>query len=232
MINLVIGEGEIGSAIYNVLSEVYKEVYSRDIEDIALEQAEVLHICIPALDNFQEVVKDYIAQYNPELVIVHSTVPVGTCDELGVVHSPVRGVHPHLEEGLKTFTKYFGGHNAKYASKIFEPITDVKVVDKAITTELAKILSTTYYGWNIIFQKEAKRLADEHGADFDIAYTDWNNTYNEGYTKLGREEVTRPVLNHVPGPIMGHCVWENSRFLKDESIIGKVLYEKGKKYKD
>jgi hypothetical protein len=28
-----------------------------------------------------------------------------------VVHSPVRGVHPYLYEGIKTFVKYIGADN-------------------------------------------------------------------------------------------------------------------------
>ena len=65
-----------------------------------------------------------------------------------VVHSPVRGVHPYLFEGLKTFVKYVGAEDKKageMAKKHFESLgIKTKLVYPAKTSELAKLFCTTY----------------------------------------------------------------------------------------
>lgn len=215
--HLVVGAGEIGRAVRNVLSKKF-DVSIRDKDDEVPGEFGVLHIAYPPIKNFLEITKKYIKKYKPDLVIVHATVPVGFTKKLGksAVHSPVRGVHPHLEEGILTFEKYFGGPKAKEAAEIFEKL-GVKAVTfpKAETTELMKILDTTYYGWNIVFNKEAKRLCDKFGVDFEDVYMRANKDYNEAYTKLGMPHVVRPVLKYMDGDIGGHCVIPNTKLLND-----------------
>ncbi len=229
---LVIGAGEIGTSVYNVLNPHYN-ISIRDKEDDIDSKYDILHICYPPIDNFIEVTKEYIKQYDPSLVIVHSTVSPGTTRKIGdlAVHSPVRGVHPHLEEGIETFVKYFGGKKSKEAAKIFSDI-DIKTksFNKPETTELLKILSTTYYAWNVVFQKEVKRICDEHDLDFDDVYTTPNKDYNEGYKKLDMEHVTRPVLKHMPGPIGGHCLLPNCELLND--WLTETIKGRNKKYQE
>ena len=53
MRHVVIGAGEVGEAIYNVLSEKH-EVYLRDITPEGPSQADVLHICFPYSYNFMD----------------------------------------------------------------------------------------------------------------------------------------------------------------------------------
>lgn len=215
--HLVIGSGEIGTAMGNVLREKF-DVSIRDKNDEIGGRFDVLHITYPPIKNFVAVTKKYINQYKPKLVIIHATIPVGFTRKIGpiAVHSPVRGVHPHLERGIMTFEKYFGGKNAKQAARYFEAL-GVKTVcfDKSETTELMKILDTTYYGWNIVFNKEAKRLCDKFGVDFDDVYTRANKDYNEAYSRLGMNHVVRPVLKYVAGKIGGHCVIPNTKLLND-----------------
>ena len=97
MQQLVIGLGEVGTAISNILN-----CDGIDAGDANSQDYEMLHICFPYSDAFVESVKAYKRIYKSEYVVVHSTVPVGTCDAEGWVHSPVRGVHPNLEEGIRT----------------------------------------------------------------------------------------------------------------------------------
>ena len=215
--HLIIGEGEIGSALKEVLSPHYP-AQSRDLKSDLQGHFDVLHICYPPIKNFIEVTKEYAKTYTPELIIVHATVPVGTTSALGgnAVHSPVRGTHPRLAEGIKTFVKYFGGPKAEEAAEYFVKIgIPTKTFAKSETTELAKILDTTYYGWNIVFAKEVKRMCDTMGLNFEEVYTIPNNDYNEGYGKLGKPNVLRPVLSPVPGKIGGHCVIPNTELLDD-----------------
>ena len=227
--HLVIGAGEVGLAIYNVLRPRYKAAI-RDIEDLD-GKFDVLHVAIPPVKNFVGITKKYIKEYKPKLVIIHSTVSIGTTRKFGdlAVHSPIRGVHPNLEKGIKTFVKYFAGPKAKSAAKIFSDIGVKTVIfKKPETTELLKILDTTYYGWNIVFAKEVKRVCDRFDLSFDEVYTIPNTDYNEGYTKLGKKNVVRPVLKAMPGKVGGHCVIHNCDLLND--WITKTIKNRNKKY--
>lgn len=228
--HLVIGAGEVGSSLFNVLKPHY-DVFLRDKNNNLSGKFNVVHICYPNIKNFTEISKDYIKKYQPDLVIVHSTVPIGTTRKVltTAVHSPIRGLHPNLEKGIKTFVKYFGGKKAKDAVKIFSDIgIKTQCFAKSETTELLKILDTTYYGWNIIFAKEIKRICDKLKLNFDDVYTIPNNDYNEGYIKLGKSNVVRPVLKAMPGKIGGHCVVQNCDLLDD--WVTKTIKERNKKY--
>lgn len=228
--HLIIGSGEVGRALYNVLKKHYR-VFIRDKDDKLEDKFDILHICYPSIKNFVKISKDYIKKYKPSLVIIHSTIPVGTTKKIAsfAVHSPIRGIHPHLEKGIKTFVKYFGGKKAKEAAKIFSKI-GIKTLafKKPEITELIKILDTTYYGWNIIFNKEVKKICDKYKLDFNEVYTIPNKDYNNGYKKLGMLHVIRPVLKYMPGKIGGHCIISNCHLLN--SWITKMIIKKNKEY--
>lgn len=213
--NLVIGLGEIGSAIQKILG---CDGYDAKFEDnVSIEGPyDVIHICFPYNEEFIGAVRDYRDITQAKLVIVHSTVPVGTCDTLGVVHSPVRGVHPKLEEGIRTFTKFFGGEQAMTAAKIFRA-KGIKTMCslEARETEALKLWDTTIYGWNILIQKAIKAYCEKNDLDFGMVYTMANKTYNAGYEALGHPEFTKYVLKDFPGTIGGHCVRENWELLDD-----------------
>ena len=182
------------------------------VEPNSILPAPVLDICIPYSDAFVGIVKSYQEQFSRQYTVIHSTVAVGTADQLGAVHSPVRGVHPDLEAGVRTFVKFFGGRQAgaeAVAQLFVDKGVEVKVFDNARDTEADKIWSTTQYGLSIILQKELYAYCQEHGLDFDVVYTQFNQTYNEGYQALDRPEYTRYVLKHHDGPIGGHCVVPN-----------------------
>lgn len=220
----IIGFGQIGQAIKELASKKYR-VYALDInlDEIKDNKIDILHLCFPFSKSFIKNAVGYINKIKPQLVIIESTVAPGTTQKIAkkikteICHSPVRGVHPHLLEGVKTFEKYIGPaspNSAKMASKYYRSLgVKVKIFDNSLTSELAKIMCTTYYGWNIIFEKEMYKLCQKTGANFDQAYTTWNKTYNKGFSKLGMKYVVRPVLKHVDGPIGGHCVVPNCEIL-------------------
>ncbi len=149
-----------------------------------------------------------------------------------VVHSPVRGVHPELYEGIKTFVKYIGADNkkaGKMARKHLEGLgIKVKILSSSLASEALKLWDTTQYGWLIILNKEIKKWCDKQGLDFAEIYTEPNKSYNEGYQKLGRPEVARPYLKYMPGKIGGHCVISNCHLLNSE--IAKFILKRNKRY--
>ena len=204
------GHGEVGKAIHEIVGDAFIADFRKNTW--RGEKVDVIHICIPYSKDFDGIVRRY---KRAGLVICHSTVPVGTCDRAGIVHSPIRGVHPHLAEGIRTFVKYFGGKNSARAARIFRRFgIRVRHFKKATTTEAVKLWDTTQYGRLIMLEKEIYAWCKKHKVDFDVIYRRANKDYNEGYIKLGRPEVVRPWLKHIEGKIGGHCVRENAKLLK------------------
>lgn len=207
---LIIGVGEVGGALAEVLSKAH-HVSIRDLHQDTSNGAhyDFLHVCFPYTDDFCREVAQYQVQYEPSVTVIHSTVPVGTSTSLGAVHSPVIGLHPNLGPGLLTFTKFVGG---KQASTVARHLSRAGIrcylTDKAETTELLKLLCTTRYGLDIEWTKHVKELCDKHGVPFE-AYTLWTQMYNTGYQELGYPEYARSNLVPVMGRIGGHCVLPN-----------------------
>ena len=222
--NLVIGLGEVGSAIRAIFQCPAHDSFKNEISSGTFD---TIHICIPYNKGFIKQVKEYQKKFKPNLTIIHSSVPVGTSDKLGAVHSPIRGVHPNLEKGVRTFVKFFGGKQAQEASKLFSDkgVTTYCVKD-ARTTEASKLWDTSQYGLMIVLNKEIYKYCEKNKVDFNVVYTLFNKTYNDGYIKLGRQEVTRPYLNYIDGKIGGHCVLPNL------NLLGGVLAKFIKKYND
>jgi len=224
--DLIVGMGEVGRALLGVLSEHYlilthdKKWGQRGTE---FEKINLLHVCFPYSDDFVDEVKRYQQKYNPKYTIIHSTVPIGTSRLCNALHSPVMGVHPHLVEGLLTYTKFIGGEKAGEVADYFRR-TGMKVfiTDRQETTELAKIESTNWYGVLIEKTKDTKRLFDKYNLPFEFFFL-WQRDYNEGSVKLGHPENQRPLLIPQEGRIGGHCVLPNSKLI--DTPFTKLLRE-------
>lgn len=216
MRTIIIGRGEVGTALGKVLEEYKPEFIDPDIGlSSSAVSCDYMHICIPYSENFIEIVDTYRLEHQPKYLIVHSSVPVGTCDELGAVHSPIRGLHPDLESGIRTFVKFLGGSEASQVADYFRRAgLRVMLFDSARTTEAMKLYDTTYYKVCIEFTQRVKKYCDEHDLNFHEVYTLANQTYNEGYTQLGHPEYVRPVLQPIMAPLGGHCVGNNAILLK------------------
>lgn len=220
--NLVIGLGEIGSAIQEVL-----QCPGHDKDERYDGKVTALHICFPYSDSFKEAVVSYQDIYKPKVTIIHSTVPVGTSDSLGAVHSPVRGVHPYLAPSIRTFVKIFGGDKAGKAARIFKRVgVKTKTVKSARDTEAGKLWSTTGYGLNIILEKAVKEFCDKNSLDFGVVYTLFNETYNKGYQDMNMPHFQKYNLRHYPGRVGGHCIEPNL------DLLDSQLAEDIKKYID
>jgi len=220
----IIGYGEIGSSI----AKVYESLEGFDVRVVDPYQnrnddivgVDILNICIPFIKDFVKVVQDYISQSNPGYTIVHSTVAPGTTKLVGgrVCHSPMRGLHPNLDLGMKTFLKYIGPEDLEVANSYQDHLNSIgiktHICNDSKTTEYAKLLDTTYYGVCIAFHADVAEICENEGIDFDEVMTLYNQTYNEGYIELGKPNVVRPVL-YSTKKIGGHCVVPNAKILKD-----------------
>lgn len=237
----ILGLGEVGQAIKK-LCQPKHQVYVRDLsfDEIKKKPIDILHICIPYNKIFNSVVKKTIDELKPQLTIINSTVKPGTTKALyqktkaKLVHAPIIGIHPHLYSHLKIFTKPLGAVNKssyQLAKKHFNSL-GVKTTrfKSPLESELAKILSTTYYAWNILFEKWVHKLCTKTQTDFDQVYTQWNQIYNTGY-KNSKPNVIRPILKHQPGPIGGHCLIPNAEILNlwlSDSVTKFILSQNNK----
>lgn len=230
MNSLIIGFGEVGKALYNVLRPYYicgwrdKNLFGG--EQVVLANTDILHICYPYTE--KDFVADtmlYMTEYDPKYTVIHSTVPVGTSNTLKATHSPIRGKHPFLQDGIRKMVKFVGGINADWVAKYLMK-ADIRciVIRNSDTTELGKILSTNYYAACIEFVKEAERICQSNDVPFHEAFTLFQQTYNEGWLRLGHAEFMRPVLQPLQGKLGGHCLYPNLKLLPS-SQYAKFLEE-------
>ncbi len=213
-VDLVIGLGETGRPLMEILQQTYATM-GQDINPIEVPaKVRVLHICIPfQVGNYVGVVTNYIRQYQPELTIVHSTVVPGTTraiyDSLGggeVAYSPIRGKHTRMRQDLMYYTKFIAGVTPEAGRRGAEYLANagfkVRQVSKCESLELAKIIETTYFGLLIAWAQEVERYCATLGADYDEAM-------------LLTEEVNYlPPVVFRPGFIGGHCVMPNIELLE------------------
>lgn len=219
MNHLVIGRGEVGSSVAQALRKYYSIVYDRDIEAIDVpEPINILHIAIPYNDRFKLSVNEYRDLYQPDLIIVYSTVPIGTCEELEAVHSPVEGRHPNIAHSILTSRRWIGTSNfilADLAASVWEPLCNIKHMDSANFTEWLKLRSTSKYGVNLVWADYEAKVSRKLGMDFaDLKKFD--EDYNALYLELGLPQFQRYILDDPQGHIGGHCVVPNAELLDNQ----------------
>jgi len=233
MRSLIIGNGEIGSSLHKVFSGAH-ESYIRDLVNMPLEGVEILHIAFPYSSHFEEDVAAYRKQYKPRLVVIHSTVPVGTSRKVGAVNSPVNGRHPYLEKSVRTFKKVVGGVNPFEVFDVvrFFQACGLKTVvfSSPEASELGKLLCTRRYGLSLVEMKEAAKWCRKENVSFSEVYSIWNTIYNDGYRDLEETRFFRPNLYPIGGEIGGHCVIPNLEYVKDD--LSALISKKNKGYKN
>lgn len=245
--------GKVGTAIAEMEKAVRRPIIANDpkcghVVPEGVKSVSIIHICIPWTTSFERTVKAAIRKWKPLLTIIHSTVPVGTTEMIRnavkrpVVHSPVRGQHNDLVKSVKVFRKIVGGkpddvHTAEYYLRNIG--FDVMRFPSARAAELAKLISTTQFGWSLLMAKETKALCDFFRVDPGLMGSE-ALSYNEGYSKMHLNRFHRPVLYAPDGKIGGSCVSQNVDLLPDcrlkeifktlnESESGKIRIQKEKK---
>lgn len=203
---LVIGLGEVGGPLLEVLGNTYRAV-GRDIEDCPLREVPILHLCFPFGEGFVQKATQYVLRYKPELVIINSTVLPGTTRAISeesataAVYSPVRGKHTRMKEELHRYAKFVAG-SSPWASDIAEGHfgaagIPTERMSSFEVLELAKLLETTYFGVMIGWAQEMDRFASTLGVDY------WEAA------QFFDEIDFLPPVRFQPGFIGGHCVMPN-----------------------
>ena len=248
---LVVGLGEIGHALFDLLKEEDSfTVYGLDLDETKMratgqaksklpKEVDTMHVCLlcKIQEKFVDTVANYAKQFKPKLLIINSTVPPGTTKKIYeqynclVAHSPVRGVHKnpkYMEWELKRWTKYVGGVNTKAtdaACKHFEKMRlKVKTLKSCTETELAKLFETTYRAWMIACFQEMHRMARHFNCDFDEAVDFLEDTH--------RLRLDRPIM--FPGFIGGHCLILNTELLLNgyDSEFLRLILKSNEKRKE
>jgi len=238
----ILGYGQIGKSIARcykkkTVNNIDLYVYDRQEELCKRmvnekEVLDVLHICVPYNEKkrFCDSVHEAGIQWaiNKTLVIIHSTVDIGVTNYFSkcygnrlTVHSPVRGVHPNLYEGLKTFVKYIGcddieaGYKAKDHMEKYMLIA-CRIVSGSRNTEAGKLWSVNQYGINILIEKTIYKYCKDNDLDYRVVYKDFNTSYNRGYEKLDDNRFRKYVIDHMDGGMGGHCLCPDLEIVGDE----------------
>jgi hypothetical protein len=224
--HLVIGRGEIGQGVIELLNRKNVNISTYDIHGglskAVPKELGVMHICFPYSDEFVKQVREYIVKYNPKHVIVWSTVAIGTCRQIrhNVVHSPVEGCHPMLSYSLRVGVRWLGStskRELKFFDRMFQDDFDLEtyVVYNSDYTEALKLLSTSIYGVNLVLADYVDTVSQEIGMDYDLSKL-WNANYNQLYEKLGMTQFKKYVLDPPKGAIGGHCILPNAAILNEQ----------------
>ena len=184
----------------------------------------MLHICIPFSEKFILNVKKLVKKFDPQIVVVHSTVSPRTTSTLQsklsipIIYSATRGVHKRMLKDLKKYTKFFtitkNAPNKDWAIREYRKTMKkcgikTEQMSKPETLELAKILcDTSYLGWLINYAQLTNTIAIQHGVDYDEM---WGFS-DEIHKVLGN----RPKM--FPGFIGGHCVIPNLDLIQNQTL--------------
>ena len=247
--DVVAGIGEIGKPILKLLSKQNITVgfdlkpdlmNQRIFEKYKNLKTSFLHIAIPATSRFSKNVLKLSKKFQPECIVIHSTIKPGTTAELQaklsipVIYSATRGVHKRMIYDLKRYTKFFAiskhAPRDKWASSVYVKMMKrcgikTKKMSKPETLELAKIIcDTSYLGWLVNYAQLSNMIAIKHGVD----YAEMWGFSDEIHRFLGN----RPKM--FPGFIGGHCVIPNIDLIDNKSLnaIKKLNNFYGKKLKN
>ena len=247
--DIIVGLGEIGKPILKLLSKgdiVVGFDLNHDLMDqIKFEKyknlkTSFLHVAIPGTDNLIDNVLKLDKKFQPECIVIHSTIRPGTTEKLQrklsvpVIYSATRGVHKRMIYDLKRYTKFFvisaNAPRTKWASSRYvKMMKDCGIKTKKMsspeTLELSKIIcDTSYLGWLINYAQLSNIVAVEYGVNYDEM---WSFS-DEIHKFLGN----RPKM--FPGFIGGHCVIPNLDLIHNQTLnlIKKLNDSYGKKIKE
>jgi len=231
--DVVAGIGEIGKSILKLLSKDNIVVGfdlnpdlmdKRKIERYKNLKTSFMHIAIPVTGKFINDVLKLYKKFQPECIVIHSTIRPGTTEilqrklSIPVMYSATRGVHKRMIYDLKRYTKFFvispNAPRGKWASSRYVKMMKhcgikTKKMTKPETLELAKIIcDTSYLGWLVNYAQLSNMIANEYGVNYDEMWS-----FTEEIQKfLGN----RPKM--YPGIIGGHCVLPNLDLINNEKL--------------
>lgn len=229
--NIVAGLGEVGTPISQLLRKKFptmgydtdsKRMRRSDTPDSV--ECSLLHICIPFTSSFSRDVRALVKKFQPECVVIHSTVGPMTTQKLQtrikvpLVYSSTTGVHRRMLYDIKRYTKFYAieknAPRREWAVSTYRRImrtcgVKTKRMSTPVTLELAKVLcDTSYYGWLISYAQLTNVIARKFRVDYDEMW--------EYAAPLQKFLGNRPKM--FPGYIGGHCVIPNLDLVGSKEI--------------
>jgi len=222
---VVVGLGEVGRPLLNILSRSF-ECVGVDLSPIDITRpCSVLHICYPfRARSFVTTTATYIAKYQPQLTLIHSTVAPGTTRELEqstgctrIAYSPVRGKHVRMEADMMKYKKFVAASSPEIAREATAHLSQAGFKSANFRTpeigELSKLVETTYLGLLVAWAQEVERFADCYGASAEEV-----NAFIQ--------EIDFLPSHIFPGHIGGHCIMPNVEILRshfDSKFLDAIL---------
>ena len=223
---LIVGLGEVGSALYSIACENKNcSVYGYDIDPLktvnSLDEIpktiDYLHIAIPytSMEKFINATKSYIDKFNPKTIFIHSTVAPGTTRKIyetlkiPIAYTPILGKHPNLKRHLLFWPKWITAipkekieEAAKHLEELGFKVRKCNCNPESL--ELAKIWETVYRAAMIASWQEIHRIARKVNADIKVIA--------EFIGMVHEVLEDRPI--YYPNVIGGHCLIPNTKILK------------------
>ena len=230
MTDLLIGHGEVGSALHEVLGERRELIVidrAKGFDPPESFEPDWLHIAIPYTDSFMDTVIAYVSAFYPNKVVIHSTVPIGTTRlvhrkmlELDVYYSPVRGRHPRLARYIREFPKWYasaalGNMDRRFSEYFALAGVQTRKAPSFEFLEWAKLWETTSYGYNLVMWQEIERQVKDIPGDIQRNLSALKSWFHEKKKVYDGDLGYVPIYDLVPGPIGGHCILPNIEFLKE-----------------
>ena len=231
--DIVVGLGEIGSPILKLISSATiavgydinkKHMNKNKFNKYQNIDTYFLHVCIPFTKEFITNVVLLSEKFNPEAIIIHSTVSPYTTKKLQdklnipIIYSATRGVHKRMLSDLRRYAKFYSiesnAPRKNWASINFSKLmkkcgVKTKKMSSPLTLELAKIIvDTSYYGWLINYAQLSNMIAIQNKVDYDEMWS----FADEIHKFLGN----RPKM--YPGFIGGHCVIPNLELIDHKTL--------------
>lgn len=232
MYNIILGGGEVGRGLYEAVKDAHRTTVidtdrKKCINLVCIGPVHILNICIPGtLPDFVQIVCNAVKLYDPAILIIHSTVKVGTTRDIArrvgipTFHSPIRGKHPNLAAHILAYSKHIGYIDTKELATVKRFFTEAGITtesyEKPETTELGKILELMRYGINVAVADQERKLCDDFGVEYDSTVNGFVRTYNAGLAEVGMPEYTMPIITPPTGTIGGHCVVQNTKLLRSQ----------------
>lgn len=226
-VRIVIGcKGEIGIAISKIFNSKYGIDTSYNYDDTVYQLAgftKIVHICIPYVKDYVDVVIRYINKLTPDLVLIHTTCKIGTTRQIGeitnkpVVHCPVNGKHPQMIDEIKRYGFFVGAIQTKHGQMACEYIErygiDTYLCETPEITELSKIASTELLRKIIEFYQDYKQYVREKELNWAEFIAFFDNLYRKAedgkwiyrvFQRAGR--IDTPMSRK-------HCISKNKELL-------------------
>jgi len=245
-----VGQMAVKDAIRVIPFDIYNETYSSPAQMLAAFSADFVFACVPTPTDPEDgrldvsIVVDCVKKWKDvsqninSVLVIKSTIPVGTVDELCDLFETDRIVHnpeflterTAMQDFLEVDEIVVGGPNPAACELVIDLYNtwihairpgsqpgDIKVVSTdARTAEMVKMVRNSFYAAKVAFMNQIYDLC----VSMDIDY----GKFRDIFAREGKHAWVNPMHTYVPGPRgaeydeLGNITNEHNRF-----FAGKCL---------